>query len=452
MGILGSLSANVSVEICSTSPPASNLAKALASIFPSVLPSNFTMQAPALVIFCGDGIRQAGADGFLLPSGGIYSEECDNGASNGLGSCSSSCACSLGFSLSASGTCLCFSTPGFSVVVAESNKVVRGPNEITVQLTFADTVYGLTQAGGSDPFLAAPVIISVSNLTGSPTPDGILTLSTCAGPWATCGLGLAPAPGTKLWRTGIADWQQSTGTLRVTVLQSVTSKQGQVSFSFRLSNPAKMQYARSPAVSACTGPAVGVDSDVSPPILGASSIRVSGPSAPQLIEISKVGLDGASTVVARARLDALPDRSNLTLDVLERLQITSTVRMRMQAGADFAGLLGTAAINTSMQGPVRSSRVNVSLSIAVDSSVVKVRGGCSLVSNRAVRACLPGFVGVFRFSPSSQTWLAMGELNQSTAAAKFVQSAIEAGDFLAVISVPPCSNAGGQGLPAGDKV
>jgi hypothetical protein len=411
------------------------------------------MRTPPSAFYCGDGVRQTSFDALVLPSGGTYQEECDNGDSNGLGSCSMSCACGFGFSLSAQGVCTCFSSPGFSVKLAESNRIIGEANEITVQLNFTDTVYGLTQAGNSQYFLALPVIITVSNLTGSLTPDGILPLSQCIGPWTDCGLGLAPAPGSSQWRFGVSDWQHGSGTLRLTILQTMTAKQGTISFSFVLRNPAEMQYARRPAISACTTPPASPNTDVNtPPLLGANSIRLSGPSAPRLVEISKVGMDGKSSIVVRAQVGAMIQGSNVTLDFLEELQITGAMRMRIQTGAAFAGLLGIAAINTDSQSPTSSSKNSIYLSVAVDSSIVSVRGGCSIISNRALSACIPGYVGVFSFDVTKQAWLALSDLNQSTAAATFVHSFAAPGRLLAVISVPPCSNVGGQGMPAGDKV
>jgi hypothetical protein len=347
---------------------------------------------------------------------------------------------------------MCFSNSGFSVKIAESNRIIREANEITVQLTLTDKVYGLTQAGNSQYFLALPVIITLSNLTGSLTPDGILPLSKCIGPWTDCGLGLAPAPGSSQWRFGVSDWQQGSGTLRLTILQTITPKQGSISFSFVLRNPAEMQYARRPAIAACTTPPASLNTDVSPPLLGANSIRLSGPSAPRSVEISKVGMDGKSSIVVRAQVGAMIQGSNVTIDFLEVLQITSAVRMRIQTGAAFAGLLGIAAINTDSQSPTGSRKGSIYLSVAVDSSIVSLSGGCSIISNRALSVCIPGYVGVFSFDVMKQAWLALSDLNQSSSAAGFLHSIAEPGRLLAVISVPPCSNVGGQGMPAGDKV
>jgi hypothetical protein len=360
---------------------------------------------------------------------------------------------------SGSELCICSRVVGLSAYAAESNRAQGETNEITVQLVFKDSVVGLIQAGVSEQFLTSAVVVVISNLTGSLTPDQKLPLKACGGAqgWVGCGLGLAPAPGTMQWRAGWADWEQSSGTLRFTVLQTIKAgaSSGVVTFTFSLRNAVEMQYARVPVAAACIGTPFRVTADISPPILGSNVIKLAGPAAQQSLQILKRGADGTTVAVARAEVGALGEGVNLTLEVLETWHISSSQRMRLQAGAAFAGLLETAAINASLQGTstaVQPAMVNLIFSIFVDQSVVRVRGGCSVISNGALNACLPGYVGMFLFDSRTRVWRTMGPINETTAGAVYVQAAVEVGKLVAAIALPPCSNVDGQGMPAGDKV
>jgi hypothetical protein len=450
---------NLTVEVCANASSAPAFALALAAAVPLALTSNITVLVQPSVAFCGDGIKQTVATSISLPGGGIYQEECDNGESNGLGSCSPSCACSLGFLASSGGICTCTRVVGLSASASESNRARGETNEITVRLVFKDTVLGLIQAGGSGQFLTSPVVVTISNLTGSLTPDEKLPLLQCGGAegWVGCGLGLAPAPGTIQWRAGWADWQQSSGTLRFTVLQSIKAgaSAGTVKFSFSLRNSAELQYARAPVASACTGLPFKVTADISAPILGSNVIKLAGPAAQQSLQILKRGADGTSMAIAQAEVGALGEGVNLTLEVLEIWHLSSALRLRLQVGAAFAGRLETAAINSSLQGtglvgqPVLGI---VKLSIFVNQSVVRVRGGCSVIANGALNVCLPGFVGMFLLDARAMEWRAVNPLNESTFGAVYVQATAEVGKIVAAIALPPCINVDGQGMPAGDKV
>jgi hypothetical protein len=365
----------------------------------------------------------------------------------------------MGFTTSGGDLCTCSKVVGLSAYAVESNRARGEVNEVTLQLVFMDEVIGLIQAGGSKQFLTAPVVVVITNLTGSLTPDQKLPLLRCGGAegWVGCGLGLAPAPGTLQWRAGLADWQQGSGTLRFTVLQNIKpgASSGTVTFTFTLRNAAETQYARAPVAAACAGPPFKVTADISAPILGSNVIKLVGPTIKQSLQILKRGADGTAAKVAQAEVGALGEGVNLTLEVQETWHLPPSLRLRLQTGAAFAGLLETAAINSSLHSTDKSGQPaldDLKLSIFINQSVVRMRGGCSVISNGALNICLPGFVGMFMLDSRKMEWQTAVSLNDNTSGTVYVQATPGVGKIVAAIALPPCSNVDGQGMPAGDKV
>jgi len=86
--------------------------------------------------------------------------------------------------------CACNFNSEFSATASESSSEISAQNDITFELSFTKPVRGAAPLGGDESHSYAPVEIQISNLTGIPVPDGILTIKCVASSWGMCHVGI----------------------------------------------------------------------------------------------------------------------------------------------------------------------------------------------------------------------------------------------------------------------
>jgi len=85
--------------------------------------------------------------------------------------------------------CACDFDSDFHATASESSSQILAQNEVTFELSFVKPVR-VTVSAGEGVYAYAPVEIQISNLTGTPVPDGILTVNCDASSWGICHVGI----------------------------------------------------------------------------------------------------------------------------------------------------------------------------------------------------------------------------------------------------------------------
>jgi len=398
------------------------------------------------------------------------------------------------------GTCLCNQRPGHAspnptgFTGSESSALAGGNNTISFAIDFADQV-----RAGQGPPSDGPMVVEIIGLTGSQTSDTVIQV-TCMAPFANPAgqqqacenkLGILKRRSDPGWDWGKAEWDQASGTLRFSVLATISST---LALQITLQNRAQAQTGVRPRLRICGSSSwTTEDSDdrtyagfdeasySGTPLLGSSAYVFAagecGAGAACTLFRADVQGDDVSTSVATVEFVALaapmtastPEAivgrgvTNLMHATLPRPGATVECNAATEADPEptcstFAGKLGSMLHFKpgSVDGGAGSV---VTLALGVDEYVVRRRGGCYLKEDKTLKLCLPGYVGLYRFNASAKAWAAGHNVTSQTTATALntaevtiERESVTGLSTYAALATAPCCDYDGHGAACGDKV
>jgi len=451
---------------------------------------------------CGDGTVAATS---LIDHDTDVLEQCDEGYeyNHKFSSCTDKeCKCNEGRGFeSEADTCVCKRRPPddspmpSAFKVTESTANADADNNITTTITFNDDI----ELG------ADLMVVEIVGLTGSQTSSSSALPITCYSPWIDCQekLGVLATKtamddggGKKnaAFNWGKGAWDQDTGTLKFTVaadtIQNANGNEGplQLRLGITLKNRASAQSGVIPFLRICgtsTWPDQSEDGYMGLTAAGYSGLPLLASNIQSFDADSNCTLGcslkkwnsitGTSHVVATVSFDT-PPTGNMKVSTPEAIvgrgvslkmnanlpQPSSTVPCSSNTNIDthptcstFAG--AQKSLLTVKLGAGEELRGGATLNIALDTAVVRTRGGCFTTESKTLTICLPGYVGLYRFNDNTAAWEIDQAPTSSSSKAAVRGMAVQRQDVTsfstwAALATSPCCDYEGSGTACGDKI
>ena len=368
---------------------------------------------------------------------------------------------------------------------SESNPSTDANNDITLSIDFQDKVIAST---------TRPMVIEIVGLTGSQTSTTQVDVD-CIVPFeSSCNLtlGVLKPDSSNLaeadaWTWGKGDWTKDTGTLKFTVLSNIQAKKAgattRLALKIRLKNRAEAQKGVRPYLRICgrtSWPAeIPIYAGFDPtrysgqPLLASNGFVIDGTkNCTEGCAFQKVNAQGLKQAVASIFLGVLDNSSSLKISLTEAVVgrgVSSVMKTRLPKPgpevtcnpvsvedpsptcSSFAGLSST-MLDVKLNG-VQELSSGVAIQMAVDSSVVRRRGGCYTTATKTLTICLPGLVDLYRFNESSKAWETdTPPLDLDSVPASVSKSGIKSFSTWTPLATPKCCDYEGTGKACGDKV
>jgi len=371
---------------------------------------------------------------------------------------------------------------------SESTLLAGANNVITLVTTFNEEVH----IGNNY------MVVEVVGLTGSQTANAAALPIICLLPWTDCNgnLGVLATRSALVFGDsntafdwGKGSWNQKTGTLKFTVAAETLRNSGkgpiQLKLQITLQNSAVAQSAVTPYLRNCghwTWPEEDgymgfTEEDYSGMPLLASNKKMfnSGSNCAAGCSLTKMNSAKGSAVVVATVSFTTPPTAPMEVSTPEAI-VGRGVSMEMNVNLPLPSMavpcnkpssIDTNPTCSTFAGAHKSLLKvevggaeltdGVTLNIALDTAVVRTRGGCLTTESKTLTICLPGYVSLYRFNDLTATWEGDAAPTATTSKDAIYNKAVERQDVTsfstwAALATSPCCDYEGSGTACGDKM